>query len=379
MLNWIAGALALTLIVLNLASLAIADRRWRRGKQFDVRIRPPVSIIRPLRGLEEFSRETLAANFAIDWPRYEILFCVQSAADPIIPLVRNAIAKHPDISARLLIGDDAVTANPKLNNCLKGWRAAQHDWIALADSNALLPPDYLARMTAAWRTDTGLVVSMPLGTRATTFAAQIEAAFLNTFQARWQYAAEAVGQGFAQGKNMLWRKEIVERAGGLAALGAQPAEDAAATRLVRSQGLNVHLVNMPFEQPLGRRGLRDVWLRQTRWARLRRATFPLQFLPEILTGAVAPVALAALSASLLGFGAIAPALIAALVLYGAELMLAMRAGLWSGGWRLPVAIVFRDLCIPFIYLDAWLIDSFTWHGHDMSVKHDEALLRQTAT
>ena len=80
---------------------------------------------------------------------------------------------------------------------------------------------------------------------------------------------------------MLWRRDILEAGGGIEALGAEIAEDAAATKLINAQGLNAHLVDQPFQQPLGRRRLKDVWYRQVRWARLRRATFPLFFLPEI--------------------------------------------------------------------------------------------------
>jgi ceramide glucosyltransferase len=99
--------------------------------------------------------------------------------------------------------------------------------------------------------------------------------FLNTFEARWQYCAEAFGMGFAQGKSMLWRREVMDKGGGIRALGTEIAEDAASTKLVRGLGLDVNLVDSPFEQPLGFRGFRDIWLRQLRWARLRRKTFPL--------------------------------------------------------------------------------------------------------
>ncbi len=170
----------------------------------------------------------------------------------------QVIAEHSDRHAVLLVGDDPISSNPKLNNCVKGWNAARHDYVVLADSNALTPPDYIARLIREFRDDTGLVVSMPLGTRPLGFFADVECAILNTYQARWQYAAEAVGMGFAQGKNMMWRREVLERAGGIGALAAEIAEDAASTKVVRAQGLNVRLVDRPFEQPLGARKPREV-------------------------------------------------------------------------------------------------------------------------
>ena len=96
---------------------------------------PAVSIVQPLCGVEIFSRETLRSIFALDYPDYEIIFCLASADDPIAPLVRGAIDAHPERPARLLVGDDRVSANPKLNNVVKGWKAARHDWVIIADSN----------------------------------------------------------------------------------------------------------------------------------------------------------------------------------------------------------------------------------------------------
>ena len=111
---------------------------------------------------------------------------------------------------------------------------------------------------------------------------------------------EAAGFGFAQGKTMLWRRDILEAGGGIEALGAEIAEDAAATKLIQRAGLSAHLVDRPFQQPLGARRLKDVWSRQLRWARLRRATFPLYFAPEILTTSLFTLAAAGVAAPVLG-------------------------------------------------------------------------------
>ena len=366
----VAGAACVILLLLNLTSMAIAGRRWSRARSEPPATRPFVSIVRPLRGIEEFSAETLASTFAIDWPAYEAIFCVQKANDPIIPLVEAAIAAHPRIHARLLVGDDPICPNPKLNNCVKGWLAARADWVVLADSNVLMPVDYLDRLMGAMKEDCGLVVSMPLGVRPRGFFGLVEVAVLNTFQARWQYAAEAVGMGFAQGKNMLWRREVLDKAGGIGALASEIAEDAASTKVVRAQGLKVRLVDRPFEQPLGLRSARDVWARHSRWARLRRVTFPLQFAPEILTGALPPILAGALATKFAGFGlGVTTATVAAIatLLYGAELALTSAAR-FPLTWRTPFALVIRDLALPVLWIDAWLVDDFTWHGHKMTVR-----------
>ncbi|MGQ0443854.1 MAG: ceramide glucosyltransferase [Beijerinckiaceae bacterium] len=365
------------LTFLNLISLGIAAirERPRPTPLPPPRAAPGVSVVRPVCGLDNFCDETLESSFLLDYPTYEIIFCVARVDDPVLPLVQRLIARHPDRPARVIVGDEKVSPNPKLNNCVRGWDAASHDWIILADANVLMPRDCIQRLLASWQRRTGLVCSMPLGSRPRNFWAELECAFLNTFEARWQYCAEAVGLGFAQGKNMFWRRDIMEAGGGIRALGAEIAEDAAATKLVRHQGLNVNLVDSPFEQPLGFRGFRDVWLRQLRWARMRRKTFPLFYAPEIVAGAALPCLAAAYAAWMLELNVAAAMLGVAVAWYGPEAALA-RQNKWHFSWRMPLLFVLRDLMLPVIYIDAWCIDHFVWHGNEMTMREEEPSIEQ---
>lgn len=368
--HW-AGLIAALLVAANLVCLAIAFLRLRRKpvESALLRQRPPMTIVRPLRGLEAFSRETLTSGLVLDYADYETIFCVADGGDPIVPLVEELIASHGPERVRLIVGDVAVSANPKLNNCVKGWQGARHDWVVLVDSNVLMPKDYLQRLMAAWRDDTGLVCSTPVGSRPLCFGAEVECAFLNTFQARWQYAGEALGQGFAQGKSMLWNKPFLDANGGIAALAAEIAEDAAATKLVRRAGKHVHLVGQPFEQPLGRRSLRDVVQRQFRWARLRRVTFLPFFAPEILSGPLVPALLAAFAAPAFGIPAWLAVLLVLAIWYAGEMALAKGVG-WFLNWRTPAAYLARDLAFPGIWAYAFLAGEVSWRGNEMKIRTD---------
>ncbi|VTZ48998.1 Ceramide glucosyltransferase [Methylocella tundrae] len=367
-----AAFFCLVLISLNILSIGIAMARARppRRPLPAPEAAPGVSIVRPVCGLDNFCDETLGSSFSLDYPVYELIFCVARANDPVVPLVRRLIAANPAIPAKLIIGDEKVSQNPKLNNCVRGWDAAAHEWIILADANVLMPKDYVQRMLASFGPTTGLVCSMPLGSRPQNLWAELECAFLNSFEARWQYAGETLGGGFAQGKNMLWRRDVMEAGGGIRALAAEIAEDAASTKLVRRQGLIVNLVDSPFEQPLGFRGLRDVWMRQVRWARMRRKTFPLFYAPEIFAGSALLLLVAAYAAYAVG-GSIAAALIAvSLAWYVPEALLARSVG-WHFSWRMPFMFILRDLMLPVIYVDAWFVDNFVWRGNEMSVREEE--------
>ena len=66
--------------------------------------------------------------------------------DPVVPVIERLIAQHPNVPSRILTGDDRISNNPKLNNLVKGWRAARHELIVMTDSNVLMPRDYLDRL-----------------------------------------------------------------------------------------------------------------------------------------------------------------------------------------------------------------------------------------
>ncbi|MES0089427.1 ceramide glucosyltransferase [Mesorhizobium sp. M0030] len=368
------------LLLSNLASILLASSKLQARRLIPPPSgeQPPVSIVVPSRGVEPFTQETLQRAFSLDWPRYELIFCVAHADDPVVKLINRAIVLFPNVPARLLIGDDRVSSNPKLNNCVKGWEAARYHWVILADSNVLMPRDYVQHLMAAWRTNTGLICSTPIGSRPDGFWAEVECAFLNTLQARWQYAGEALGLGFAQGKSMLWNKPMLDTNGGIRALAAEIAEDAAATKLVNGLGLHVNLVASPFEQPLGQRRLADIWSRQARWARLRRVTFPLFFAPEILTGVAVPLALALVAAASAGISLPATVMAVLTAAYIPECALAAAKG-WHLSLRLVPAMMVRDMMLPAIWARGWLSGAVDWRGNTMTIGTKTAELEEVSS
>src|SRR5262249_57331297 len=116
-----------------------------------------------------------------------------------------------------------------------GWCGAQR--------RVSVPPTHLGPRLGAGPPPGGWASPPPVGCRPQGFWAELECAFLNTYQVRWQYAAAGVGIGFAQGKSMLYRRSQIEQAGGIRSLATEPAEGAATTKLVRGLGLRVCLVD----------------------------------------------------------------------------------------------------------------------------------------
>lgn len=361
---------AATLLGVHAASAVTAA--WRQVPRAPIRpdVDAKVTIIRPLKGLDEYARACLASTFDLDHSNIEIIFCVANASDPVIPLVRSLIAEHPRADARLLIGDDRFSDNPKLNNLVKGYASASNDWIAFVDANVLLPRDAVARLWRSVGPSVGVISSPPVGVLAQGWEGLAECAVLNSYQARWQSFADAVGHGFAQGKVLMFRRSWLEATGGLQGLGSEPAEDAAATKVARANGRRVVLLDRFFPQPIGKRRLKDVWDRQARWASLRRASFPFHYACEVFSFPWIPTALA-MAAAGDESGRIAASAGMLFVWYGVE------AGCgWLVGWpeRTHHRLI-RDVLLPLAWVRGWLYRDFVWHGHALRAERDPMLTR----
>jgi ceramide glucosyltransferase len=344
----------------------VMRRRLRRGRARGLQPPAGISLLRPVCGLEHRLEATLRSSFHIDHPNYEVLFCVEQADDPAVPLVRQLTREHPQVPTRLLVGDEGEGTNPKLDNLLKAWDVAAHDWIVLADSNVLMPPDYLDRLFARWTGRCAFVCSPTVGIDAQSPAAELETAFLNTYQARWQLAVDELGYGFVHGKTILLRRSELAGLGGLAALAREVAEDAAATKIARQRGCVARVVDEPFTQPLGRRRFAEVWRRQLRWARLRSLSFPALYCAELPGGGLPPFVLACAlaSAGVLPWGGVLAMMLA---WYGAEAALAYAFG-WPLRLRSPLFWIARDLLLPVLWVRGWAVRRYDWRGHAVDVR-----------
>jgi len=347
----------------------VAVRLRRRDPEPAPSYRPKVSLVRPVCGLEYRIEDAVGSSFTLSWPNLEVVFCAEEEDDPAVPVVRRLIAAHPHVDARLVIGRDVVGANPKLNNVIKGWYASTGEFVIISDSNALLPETYVEDLLSRWQDDTGVASHAALMVDPRSFAAELECAFLNTYQGRWALAGDSIGRRYALGKTLMWRRRTLDALGGPAVLAREAAEDIASTKVLRGTGLRPRLARKPLPQPIGQRSLSTVWKRQVRWARLRRAGLGGIYGTEALSGAALPflgVTVLAAMGTVPWF--LVPAYVA--VWYGAEAALAMAGG-WPLTWRMPLAWMLRDLSAPLLWLLGWG-NRFEWRGVQMSVRSLQA-------
>ena len=167
---------------------------------------------------------------------------------------------------------------------------------------------------------------------------------------------------------MFYRRSDIEAAGGLRALAAEAAEDAASTKIMRASGPPRAAWSMRRSSSRSASAARgDVWDRQVRWARLRRDSFPALLLLEIASGAVLPLVAAAFIAFATGYS-----VVAALRRYSSRSGMARKC-CWppppagTSPCSIPLHAMLRDALLPVLWFEGWRERGFVWRGNAMSV------------
>lgn len=256
----------------------------------------PVSILKPLKGLDPDIKENLESFFRLDYPEFEIIFSVEDTADPVNGIVEELIKQYPNVHAKLICGAINWGPNPKVNNLIKSYSVAKYDFILITDSNVRVPEEYLLHVVDKMKPDVGVVTTCIAARDAKGLGGRLEAMCMNTFNARWFHAASALGEPMVFGKSMLFRRSVAELFGGLPSLFPFLAEDYMMGKRMKEMGLKIALMDIPVVQHIGYWKLVTFWKRQLRWGRLRKSHSLFFFLIEpagsaLVSGAIGAWAL----------------------------------------------------------------------------------------
>lgn len=340
--------------LLALLQPALAARRAVAGE------RGPISVLVPLRRIEETRSEANRKLLDLDYAGLEVLFSVSCKKAEVA-------ASHPPMEgegmkrarASLLFTSPIPDANPKIANLVESVEAAVHDLLLIKDAATILPPGALAAMTASLASGVGLVCAVPVARRPANFAALLEASLVNTYGGRLLLALSALGGGAGIGAAMLLRRGDLQAAGGLSAILDAVADDHALAKLLKGKGLRPVFASATVDQDLGSRQPGEIWQRHLRWAICRRLEEPLAFAAEPLTGLPAACLAALAVAAFLGLPAI-PLLVLSIFLWPtAECALAWRKG-WPLSPAMPFAVLLREAIMPALWLNALLARRLAW-------------------
>ncbi len=245
----------------------------------------PVTVLKPLKGVDAGLEANLISFFELDYPIFELLFSVADPFDPACEVVQRLMRRYPGVRAELIVGQVELGTNPKVNNLAISYQRAHHDMILISDSNVRVDRDYIRRMVAHLiQQGVGMVTSVVSGQEARGLGGFLETIYLNTFYARAMHIADGLGRPCVIGKSMLFQKSVARRFGGIHALAHHLAEDYMAGEAMRKLGLRVVIASDPIKQHIGEYTFSNFWQRHLRWGRIRKAQAPLPFLVEPLVG-----------------------------------------------------------------------------------------------
>jgi len=335
--RWLVLALAVAPFGFYLLSIWSAVSFFRRREPLaDDSFAPPISILKPCRGLDREIYENFASFCRQDYPQYEILFAVAGRQDPVVPVIERVMREFPSPPIRLLDNIPAVGANGKVNKLVRLAAEARYDLLVINDSDVRVSPDYLRRVAASFRDpQVGAATAMYRAETEGSLGADLEAVGISSeFQAGVLSAWRLEGVKFALGATMACTRKALEAIGGFEALADYHSDDYELGSRIAARGYRVELLRDPVMLVHGRQTFGEFAAHQLRWALTTRFARPGGHFGLLLTFGL-PWSLVA--------AAIAPAPWIAAAYLGAYLVLRMAAAWTVGVWGLGDSLLRRRM------------------------------------
>jgi ceramide glucosyltransferase len=266
LLALVAGSFVYCLLVV------VAARRYLAARPPRLLRAVPISMLKPLHGLDEGLEENLRSYFQQDYPEFEILFAVREAGDPAIAVVEKLRREFPHVPARLLVTGEPPYPNAKVFSLDLMMAQARYDLLAMTDSDTRAAPQMLARVAAEFQDERLGVATCPYrAVPGRSLWSTLEAIGMNTeFLAGLLVARLVEGVKFAVGPCVVARRETLERMGGFDRLKDYLAEDFVMGAFAAGLGYRVILSSCVIEHRIGRQGLGANLAHRLRWARSTR-------------------------------------------------------------------------------------------------------------
>ena len=268
-------ALLATLSALYQLVATAACWRFLRQPRRQPNFQPPISILKPIRGLDPGFYDAIASHATQQYPVFEILFGVADPADPSIPAIERLRAEYPQVAIRL-IHTTTVTPNRKAGALIDLAREARYDVMLVNDSDIGVPQHYLRDVAAPLADPAIGLVTCLYRAEAQTFAGKMEALGISTDFAPSTLVAPLVGVNeFGLGSTLAFRRSDLASTGGFEAIAAYLADDyQLAKRITTGLGKRAWLSHVIVDTSLQASGWGEVWRHQVRWHRTIRVSRP---------------------------------------------------------------------------------------------------------
>lgn len=262
--------LVLTLgsIVYYLFSLYSCHRFFSLENKIDNNFLPPISVLKPLWGLESNLEENLTSFINQNYPLYQIIFCVKDKDDPVILLVEKLMDKYCLQDLKLIVDDRVIGYNYKVSNLANGFKYCKHDLILIADSDIEVKEDYLSTIVQPLQDEKVGVVTCLYQSFADNYIGIIESlGVAYNFMPNVLTARQLDGVNFAFGSTILIRKKVLEEIGNFQRIANSLADDFLLGNLPTKLGYQTVLVNYIVKHQIEKESFNDYLQRQIRWFR----------------------------------------------------------------------------------------------------------------
>src|SRR5579872_787125 len=357
-----------------------SDARQQRRSSSEVSKLPPVSILKPVHGLEAQLKQNIESFFRQDYPTYEILFAADEPNDAALDVVREISSRYPNIPVRIL-----VTGTPWPNpvvysfHCLA--EAAAHDILVTTDSDVEVQPNYLREIVPPLLDPkVGMLTCLYRGKNVTNFFSGLTAIGMSVEMPAGVLVANLLeGMKFGLGPTTVVRKDALRSIGGYTALRDYIAYDFAIGNLIAKAGYRVVLSRHVIDHVVSQKSFGHMWQNQLRWAQTTRYSRPKGHFGSGLIFAMPYGLLGFLAGALLGHWKLGAVLLAAAIFN--RLIEA-----WLVGWRVvrdpvvrraPWLYPLRDLLGFAVWFASYLKLRYVWRDSRFELKGTRIALRQT--
>jgi ceramide glucosyltransferase len=366
LLRGIMFAAALAPLAFYLFSAWAAGRFFRESRVRDAAqadgFTLPVSILKPLRGLDRGAYENFASFCRQDYREFEILFAVRDEGDPAVPVVRRLIRDFPEVPIRLLVDAQTMGANDKVGKLCLLEREASYPLLVITDSDVRVAPDYLRTVAAIFRDpEVGAVTALYRAIEAPSFGAAMDTMGSLSFSGSALVARALEGLKFTMGSTVAITRQRLAEIGGFAPLLDMHSDDYELGRRIAQKGYRVQLAPDPVDMEFPSESLGDYLRHELRWLVGLRHVRPGGHFGLLMTQGIAWTALAA---------ALAPSVTASAAWISAYLVIRLFSGYVIGVWGLGDPVVRRKLWLlplhDLFWFSLWMasfaVNRIEWRG-----------------
>ena len=344
--------------------------REQRRKSINKEFTPPLSVLKPVRGLDREAYENFASYCRQDYPEYELVFAVAEPDDPVLPVIEKLQHDFPERTIRLVTHIPRRGANNKVNNLCALAEAASYDHLVMADSDIRVDPDYLREVAAPFVDPAvGAVTTFPRCIPGGNLVADLDAIGLSADSIPGALVARKL-EGkvqFAFGWTMATTKKHLAEIGGWEAMANHHSDDFELGNRIAKHGYRVELMRKPVWMVFARETWREYLRHELRWSIGLHNVRPAGYVGLIFTHGLPWAVLAAI---------VAPSAAAAAAYVCGYLFLRLGVTWTAGAWGLGDRVVprkmwvvpLRDTVSFLVWIAGFFTDRITWRGIEYHVR-----------